>query len=506
MPPPRRRRPSPPPPTHTPGHHYIPPPPPSLLPWYFYLAPHPLDDPLSPLPPPASGAVPARYPPRPFSARDSQALEDAYQAVLAERETKQPTTPINPTSGASTSTTPEPRLGRVRKQSEARRSVEFASSPLRTSDVPPEMSEEGTIPPVTIPIKNGQVKAEERVSAASDKQITTRHHRESSITSQPGGFSPVSGSPNLGSYSAGTTSNPFIRAKTQRDIPQLRKSSKSRSESRQGSKDRKSSKTAGDKGEKVVPVGVQRLHQVQIPSLNMEPIYWSPLHGLDNAKVIRGTWFYQDTMFPVETEKANALEKGWREVMAWTQEWAWELESAVRIGEEAEAKIRWTMPTVKTVSRPVTATAAAESTLDEPGEMMQESNMLNADLVTDGEIEVAEKADVASPEWVIFADAKSAYIMRDSLLAGFAGRNRRPLAAIKRGLTVGTPVVRGFDVENWRRIHGDKYGLAGRMGTKGKMSENATRSDEGGQEERQRITDLILVVHGHVLPFPYCVE
>ncbi|KAF3173975.1 hypothetical protein TWF225_005811 [Orbilia oligospora] len=492
MPAPRRRRASPPPPTHTPGHHHIPAPPSELLPWYFYLAPHPLDDPLAPLPLPTAGATQARYPPRPFSVHDSEALEKAYQALLVEKETKKPPTPINPISTSSTSAPTDTRPGR-RRRSDPRKSQEYTSSPLRTSDVPPEMSEEGApLPPVSIPARNGQVLlADDFPTTAMERREVKKQNRNSisSITSQLAAFTP-SASPSLGSYSnsAGTTSNPFIRAKSRGEVPPLRKSSKPRSsESRHGSKDRKSTRpptTEGKDGkdEKLVPVGIQRLHQVRIPSLNMEPIYWSPRDGLDNAKVIRGTWFYKDTMFPVETEKANALEKGWREVMAWTQEWSWELDSAVKVGEEAEAKIRWVMPPIKTASRPPTATltTATSATLDQPAELMEESTTLNADLVRDGEIEATGKPDPSSAEWVIFADAKSAYIMKDSLLAGFAGRNRRPLAAIKRGLTVGTPVVRGFDIEAWRKIHGDKYGLSAKMDA----------------DERQRITDLILVIHG----------
>ncbi|EPS37976.1 hypothetical protein H072_8298 [Dactylellina haptotyla CBS 200.50] len=503
MAPPRRRRASPPPPTNTPSHNHIPAPPPALLPWYFYLAPHPLDDPLAPLPLPTAGAATVRYPPRPFSATDSHALESSYQNVLAEREAKKPQTPTGVKS-TSTSIPTDARPGRRRK-SDPRRSTEYTSSPLRTSDVPPEMSESGTTPPpVIIPTRDGQMKPlDDIIASAADRKETRKQNRNSisSVNSLAGASTP-NASP-YGSYSntAGTTSNPFIRAKSHRDIPHLRKRSKPRSsESRHASKDRKSGKsqtTAAsneEKDEKVVAVGFQRLHQVRIPSLNMEPIYWSPLHGLDNAKVIRGTWFYRDTMFPVETEKANALEKGWREVMAWTQEWAWELESAVKVGEEAEAKIRWMMPIVKTVSRPPTATLVdtTGASEDEPGEMMESGgSALNADLVRDGDIEAVDKTDASSADWVIFADTKSAYIMRDSLLAGFAGRNRRPLAAIKRGLTVGTPVIRGFDVEAWRKIHGDKYGLCENMGVKGKDGDNATRT-----QEKQKITDLVLVVHG----------
>ncbi|KAK6332259.1 hypothetical protein TWF696_002980 [Orbilia brochopaga] len=502
MPPSRRKGVVPPPPTNTPRHHHIPEPPPPLLPWYFYIAPHPLDDPLAPQPLPTAGAAPARHPPRPFSARDSYALEDAYQTVLTEREAKKPSTPIPAAASIPTNLPSENRYEK-RRRNEVRRSAEFTSSPLRTSDVPPEMSEEGAMPPpVSITTTSDKPKILDDLpgTAIDIRQPARKPKRDSieSVTSQPGGSTPISASPNLGSYSnsAGTTSNPFIRAKSHRDVPQLRKSSKPRSESRQPSRDRKAGKLPEEQDEKVVAVGIQRLHQVKIPSLNMEPIYWSPLHGLDNAKVTRGTWFYRDTMFPVETEKANALEKGWREVMAWTQEWAWELESAVRVGEEAEAKIRWALPAVKSVSRPATGTlAAAASSPGELSEMIEGNGQLNADLGRGGEIETTEKPDALGAEWVIFSDAKSAYIMRDSLLAGFAGRNRRPLAAIKRGLTVGTPVVRGFDVDAWRRIYGDKDGLAGKLGPTRKPGEVPSRADNM-RDEPPRVTDLVLVIHG----------
>jgi hypothetical protein len=43
-----------------------------------------------------------------------------------------------------------------------------------------------------------------------------------------------------------------------------------------------------------------------MPDLKMEPIYWAPVG--DIADVVRGTWFYKDTMLPVETPVANMLE------------------------------------------------------------------------------------------------------------------------------------------------------------------------------------------------------
>lgn len=50
----------------------------------------------------------------------------------------------------------------------------------------------------------------------------------------------------------------------------------------------------------VVPVGVSRLHNVSLPSLQMKPIYWSPVN--DIAIVSRATWFYRYVMlFAVST-------------------------------------------------------------------------------------------------------------------------------------------------------------------------------------------------------------
>lgn len=40
-----------------------------------------------------------------------------------------------------------------------------------------------------------------------------------------------------------------------------------------------------------VPVGISRLHMTSLPSLQMKPLYWSPVN--DVAIVTRATWFYR---------------------------------------------------------------------------------------------------------------------------------------------------------------------------------------------------------------------
>jgi hypothetical protein len=85
----------------------------------------------------------------------------------------------------------------------------------------------------------------------------------------------------------------------------------------------------------------------------MEPIYWFPVN--DIAKVIRGTWFYKDTMMPVEVEVANMLEAGYIDLRPWTQTWADELNSAVDVGAFGEMKIihrLWPEKPSKIDSRP----------------------------------------------------------------------------------------------------------------------------------------------------------
>jgi hypothetical protein len=45
-----------------------------------------------------------------------------------------------------------------------------------------------------------------------------------------------------------------------------------------------------------VAVGISRLHMVSLPTLQMKPIYWSPVNDL--AFVTRATWFYRHVEYP----------------------------------------------------------------------------------------------------------------------------------------------------------------------------------------------------------------
>lgn len=314
--------------------------------------------------------------------------------------------------------------------------------------------------------------------------------------------------------------NPFIRSITQARAALPREGASTADSSRRSSWARKPPE---EPAQKEIPVGIQRLHKVLLPSLVMAPIYWSPLH--DVSSVVRGTWFYKDTMLPVESEIANRLEMGWKEVRAWTEEWGLELGSAVEVGREGEEKVRWKLwdreSLTPTPSRPGSA-GVMEGDMDaqdEQGKIPVEG----ADTAEQGKVK-------ANPwDWVLFADARDAFICRDSMLS-FG--NKRPLASIRRGKTVGTHVVRGFDEKEWLRLYPPKKGSpslvaaekrraaarargrsaapekrskpvpASGVGEGGARNEGSFEdSDEGlglheDHEDRGKVTDLVLVIHG----------
>lgn len=256
-----------------------------------------------------------------------------------------------------------------------------------------------------------------------------------------------------------------------------------------------------------VPVGISRLHLVKLPALQMMPIYWSPVH--DIAAVTRGTWFYKDTMYPVEPPVANQLEIGYRELRPWSQTWSDELSSALEVGAAGEEKIShriWPKETDQVegnTSTDQTLTAAdpfcaarcfhgevaAVGTM-EPGDPKSKSAGL------------AQVTKRFPNSHVIYKDSQNAFILKPSQQPSeYYGR--KPLAKIEKGITVGCHVVRGFDWRAWEKLY------------KSKKSSNAVKAEEGApvagdagaskrtacaacleQEERPKVTDLVLVIHG----------
>ncbi|KAH0127855.1 hypothetical protein KCU67_g17266, partial [Aureobasidium melanogenum] len=141
-----------------------------------------------------------------------------------------------------------------------------------------------------------------------------------------------------------TTGTPFIRAPSARKVDRIQPRPKPQmldsyqwddpsDAPKQPTKPRPDPEAPSAK----IAVGVSRLHQVAMPDLNLEPIYWRPVN--DVSPVVRATWFYKDTMLPVEPPVANMLEAGYTELQPWTETWNDELNSAIEVGAAGEAKI-----------------------------------------------------------------------------------------------------------------------------------------------------------------------
>jgi hypothetical protein len=476
---------------------HIPPPPPALNAYWFYTSSLALDDPLSPLP--TTAVQNTKQPPRPFAKYDSTALEAAYQELLREHIAKEGN---RKTSSRSRS----PARERI-KRTESSRSREAAleGHPIWNHE-------------------DDELQLRDEITSTTAPEFEPTIDRRFPGSQRLGAFAPSSAPAETATAANMTTTrNPFIRSLSlsrASTMPQQTSSNSSRRSSMTGKKPPPS--PAPPPEQKEIPVGIQRLHKVLLPSLVMTPIYWSPLH--DVSSVVRGTWFYKDTMLPVETEIANRLETGWEEVRAWTEEWEMELASAVEVGREGEEKVRWQLWDKSSISVPNSRPGSSAA-------MLETSTTKTVPTTNDA---TTARTKPNEWDWVLFANDRDAYICRDSMLS-FG--QKRPLANIRRGKPVGTHVVRGFSEAEWLKLHPPRKQTAARSrsssaasspGPRNVREKNArgypihpappttvhtefqaggnvggfTQQTEEGlglgenEEQRGKVTDLFLVIHG----------
>ncbi|KAF2965809.1 hypothetical protein GQX73_g7758 [Xylaria multiplex] len=254
-----------------------------------------------------------------------------------------------------------------------------------------------------------------------------------------------------------------------------------------------------------VVVGVSRLHEVTLPALQMKPIYWSPVN--DIATVLRATWFYRDDMRPVDPTVANQLEAGYRELKPHTETWNDELRCAIEVGPLGEEK----------VSHPLWP-----KTPDSPSRKSDDMDLLlssdpfcaarcfHGEAAAEGTLIPSANEDNSSPlqtqkkfeqYHVIYKDEKNAFLLKPSLKPS-AYYGRRPVAKIVRGMTIGIPVVRGFDYEMWKSKHQKtrtrQQTLPQRQLFPTSNSDNCNEICLAckAEKDRSQVTDLVLVVHG----------
>jgi hypothetical protein len=503
---------------------------------YFYTSALAIDDPLSPLPPPPTGASAAKKQlPRPFSQYDNDAVNHAWSALRKQilkhneelgekRDGHEPSTPTNPAFA---------RLKRKRAGS-----ASSAKSATGGRDIPLSRSNSKGMYS-----KSAELFESGRLFSSGGSQGPTA----------------VSGSlkaPDLGpmspSLESATTGTPFIRAPSRSNLSKAWQNAPAESNARpaireldsykwdddmepalSGSKDKgpaqKPSRPHSGPSAKV-PVGISRLHQVVMDaeSIRMEPIYWSPLS--DVSRIVRGTWFYKDSMMPVEVEVANMLELGYLELQPWTQTWKDELESAVEVGALGEMKVvhqLWPDKSKAPESRPSTSqqmqtTGLVQSNLPED---LEDPDQERHDVVEDacdlidistgpngadnkaaGDLEYGAdgRKNLYLKAGVMYANDHEAYILKPALQpSDYYGR--RPLANyIRKGRSIGLCVVRGFDQAIWDKLHPTKN-----TQTSHKAHQGVSTAQDGvpphrrqkvdpnlALSERPKVTDLVLVIHG----------
>jgi hypothetical protein len=509
--------------------------PPEIAVRYFYTSPLAIDDPLSPIPPPVTGsAAGKKQPPRPFSEYDNDAINESWLELrkkilkhneeLGEKDAHGRGTPTNPAVA---------RLKRKRGSS----SVSADESAVQGREIPGAGS-----------ATSGQY--------SRSAELAERRRPGSS-----GGSHGPTLSGSLKALDTGhispleppTTGTPFIRAPSRGNISKAWQPPAAESSSRpmvhehdsykwdddmepalSGNKDKGPAKKVSKPKEgpsAKVPVGVSRLHQVvmETESIRMEPIYWSPLS--DVAEIVRGTWFYKESMMPVEVDVANMLEAGYIELQPWTQTWKDELNSAVDVGAYGEMKILHKLwpdkPSRPDESRPSTSQqmqtmGLVQSTMPQQDEDPEQERRDVVENVCDlidistgpngpdnkavGDLEYGANGQkhLYLKAGVIYATEKEAYILKPALQPSeYYGR--RPLANyIRKGRPIGIPVVRGFDQAKWDKLHPTKNTPKAQAAREGVSTSHAGAppyrrqkfDPDLAQSERPKVTDLVLVIHG----------
>ncbi len=507
--------------------------PPSIPIRYFYTSPLAIDDPLSPLPPPPTGTSAAkRQAPRPFSAYDNEAIQKAWielrKKILKHNEE------LGEKDGSGREALTNRAIARLKRKREGSTSSEDGRAQGR--DIPGARS--GSLGQYS---RSAELVERKRAGSSGDSPSPT-------ISASLRALDPSQASP----IEPMTTGTPFIRAPSRGKITKAAKPTTVEGSNRPGMLEQDSYKwdddmepaltMQKDKGpakeasepkpclSTKVPVGVSRLHHVVLDadSIRMEPIYWSPLS--DISQIVRGTWFYKDTMMPVEIEVANMLEAGYLELKPWTQTWKDELNSAVEVGAYGEMKIvhkLWPDKYKKPESRPsssqqMQSMSGVQNTLPEEEEdpikerretvenacdMIDISTGLNdQDHKAAGDLEYGPdgRKRLYLKAGVIYATEDEAYILKPTLQpSDYYGR--RPLANyIRKGRSIGIRVVRGFDQTIWDKLHPSKNTPKTQAAHAGVSSSQAgapqkqrqMADPELAQSERPQVTDLVLVIHG----------
>ena len=223
---------------------------------------------------------------------------------------------------------------------------------------------------------------------------------------------------------------------------------------------------------------------------------------------------------PIECDLANRIEEGYEYIRPWTTEYVEELDSCMEVGPEAELKLIYklgqdppsadqTRPTTGKSNQSLLGTAAdelgsQEQRLQQAAVAAKLAENKSAGVLSGFTYPHKELADAC----VIYANGRDAQILRPSQLPSVS-RGRKPLANIRKGKAVGIPVVRGFDMKAWEKMHPPTNEAAAVIQAK-KMAREIKKASTidpvqlppcvacESADERPKPTDLVLVIHGWV--------
>lgn len=210
-------------------------------------------------------------------------------------------------------------------------------------------------------------------------------------------------------------------------------------------------------------------------------------------------------MLPIPPAVANQLEAGYQELRPWTETWRDEIRCALDVGPLGEEKVSHQLwPKEADVGY-------ADDNFWEPfvsSDPFCASRCFQGDAAAEGSIEPflvkARDSDETpfrpfSNYHVIYKNDHQAFLLKPSLKPS-AYYGRRPLAKIMKGVTIGIPVVRGFDRHKWEQIHHKKQ--EPNNPGQSAASESHESSGQGvcsacsAEKERGQVKDLVLVAHG----------
>jgi pimeloyl-ACP methyl ester carboxylesterase len=216
-------------------------------------------------------------------------------------------------------------------------------------------------------------------------------------------------------------------------------------------------------------------------------------------------------MVPVEPSVANQLETGYRELRPWTETWNDELRSALDVGPLGEEKISHRLWPEVTDKRQ----KSKDGLPPEPPistDPFCAARCFRGEAATEGTLEpVHSERDTALPPpesrtysraHVIYKDGSAAFLLKPSQKPS-AYYGRKPVAKIMKDITVGLPVVRGFDRSVWERVHDKQAALRSKNTTVvTPAAELRQTAEQGGcpgcrlDKDRGQVTDLVLIAHG----------